>query len=233
MIATRSPDVVATQEANNWTSPPSGYAQAYSYSAKRLFYKTSRFSVASTSQGRRAGEITLSSGKFAVWAELVDKTRGKHIIFVSVHTTPAFSKYALRGQEIQNLLRAMDGINYNGDLPVVYAGDFNSHKNRGTYSEKAGFGSQDTVGRTFAAAGYYDSYDLARHLKRPNWNSYSAFKTTPTVSRTWGDHVDHVYIVPSQTNVYRWMNAALYSGSRYSTPIPSDHSAVMVTLYIP
>jgi hypothetical protein len=39
-------------------------------------------------------------------------------------------------------------------------------------------------------------------------------------------------VKPSRANVYRWMNAALYSGSRYVAPIPSDHRAVQVDLYI-
>ncbi len=115
---------------------------------------------------------------------------------------------------------------------VIYAGDFNSHKNRGTYIESARFGSQDSVGRTFAAAGYYDSYDLARTLKRNNWNSYGGWSRKPKRSIVWGDHVDHVYVKPSRSNVYQWMNAALYSGSRYSSPLPSDHRPVMAQLYV-
>ena len=232
LIKKRNPDVIAVQEAAVWTTPPTGYANAFHKSAKRLFYKKSRFTVASTSSGKRAGSITLSSAKYAVWAELVNRSTGKRIIFVSAHTSPAYKDYALRGREVGNLLSRMNQIN-TGKRTVVYAGDFNSHKNRGTYSESAGFGSQDTVGRKFAASGYYDSYDLARTLKRPNWNSYSGMKSKPTISRTWGDHVDHVYVKPASTNIYRWMNAALYSGSRYSSPFPSDHSAVQVNLYIP
>jgi hypothetical protein len=89
------------------------------------------------------------------------------------------------------------------------------------------------VGRRFAAAGYYDAYDLARNANRPNWNSFSSLSATPTTSKVWGDHVDHVYVRPARTNVYRWMNASLYSGSRYKTPKPSDHNPVHVDLYIP
>ena len=232
VISSRNPDVIAVQEAGVWSTPPSGYANAFYKVAKRLFYKTSRFTVASPSSGPRAGFITISTEKYAVWAELIDRLTHKRIIFVSAHTSPAMADYPLRGQQVENLLERMGQINTAG-LPVVYAGDFNSHKNRGTYSESAGFGAQDTVGRTFAAAGYYDAYDLARTLKRPNWNSYSGFKTTPKISYTWGDHVDHVYVQPGRTNIWRWMNAALYSGSSYTSPMPSDHTGVQVNLYIP
>ena len=233
VVDARNPDVLATQEAGAWTTPPSGYAQAYSKSAKRLFYKKTRFTLASDgSSGARAGEITLSPGKYAVWAELVDRATYKRILFVNAHTTHVGSSYALRGREVDNLITRMNQINTAG-REVVYAGDFNSHKGRGTYNESTGFGSQDTVGRRFAASGYYDAYDLARNLHRPNWNSYSGFSAVPTSSKTWGDHVDHVYVKPAKTYVWRWINASLYSGSRYQTPKPSDHNPVLVNLYVP
>jgi endonuclease/exonuclease/phosphatase family metal-dependent hydrolase len=232
VVATRKPDVLAAQESGAWATPPSGMAGTTFKSAKRLFYKSSRFTLASNSSGARTGDITLSPGKYAVWAELVDRATSKRIIFVSAHLTQPLNQYALRGREVDNLLARMKQINTSG-LEVVYAGDFNSNKNRGTWSASTGFGSQDSVGRRFAAAGYYDGYDLARTLNRPNWNSFSSFSATPTTSKVWGDHVDHVYIRPAKTNVWRWINASLYSGSRYTTPKPSDHNPVQVDLYIP
>jgi endonuclease/exonuclease/phosphatase family metal-dependent hydrolase len=226
MIDFRAPDVLAVQEANSWQSPPEGYGLAVSKSAKALFYKTSRLSVA------RTGNILMRApNKYAVWAELVDRATSKRMIVVSAHTSPAFADYPERGKEISTLLSRVNYLN-SADLPVMYAGDFNSHKNRGTYSDSAGFGAQDTVGRTFAAAGYYDSSDLARRLARNNWNSYGGWNTTPTKSVVWGDHVDHVYIKPGRHNVYQWMNAALNTGTRYTGPLPSDHRPVMVHLYV-
>ena len=226
LISVREPDLLAVQEANSWESPPTGYALAIHKSAKRIFYKTSRFSVA------RSGEILMRApNKYAVWSELVDRGTGKRMIFVSAHTSPAFADYPERGQEIQTLMSRVNQLNTAGHA-VMYAGDFNSHKNRGTYSESAGFGAQDSVGRTFASAGYYDSYDLARKLSRNNWNSYGGWSTTPTKSVAWGDHVDHVYVKPSRSNVYHWQNAALNSGGRYSAPMASDHRAVMAQLYV-
>jgi len=230
-IKSRQPDVIATQEADEWTTPPPGYAEAQYMHAKRLFYKTSRFALAPYTSGPNSGFVQMSPGRYAVWAQLVDRDSAKEIIFVDAHTSYANADYELRGQEVQNLIDHMDQIN-SGGLPIVYAGDYNSNKHRGTYDEAAGFGTQDTVGRTFARAGYYDAYDLARTLKRPNWNSFSGLTTTPTIGKTWGDHVDHVYIKPATANVWRWMNAGLYSGSRYQAPVPSDHRPVQVTLYI-
>jgi endonuclease/exonuclease/phosphatase family metal-dependent hydrolase len=232
MVRVRHPDVLATQESYAWHTAPPGYALAAYKSAKRVFYKKARFTVAKTSTGaRRAGGITLSAKWFAAWAELIDRKTGKHIIFVSVHTTPG-SDYAKRGREMNNLFNRMKQINTAGRT-VVFAGDFNSHKHRGTYNESTGFGSQDSVGKRMAQSGYYDAYDLADTLKRPNWDSYSGFRRKPIIGLTWGDHVDHVYVKPGSAHVWRWMNAALYSGAYYATPIPSDHSPVQVDLYLP
>ncbi len=228
MVRIRKPDVLALQESSAWRTPPSGYALAHSKSAKRIFYKTSRFAR------MRSGAILMRNtnpGRYAVWAVLRDRNTGKRIFFVSAHLTAAFSAYGARAREVKTLMSRVNQLNTDR-LAVVYAGDFNSHKNRGTYSERAGFGSQDTVGRTFAAAGYYDSYDLARRLKRNTWNSYGGWSTKPKRSRVWGDHVDHVYVRPSRSYVYQWMNAALYSGGRYTSPLPSDHRPVMAQLYV-
>ena len=226
VVAAREPDVLATQESGAWSTPPAGMAGTAVKNAKRLFYKKSRFTLA------RSGDMTLSPGRYAVWAELVDRATYKRIIFSSAHLTQPMNQYALRGREVGNLLTQMKRINPAG-REVVFAGDFNSNKNRGTWNASTGFGSQDTVGRKFAASGYYDAYDLARTLKRPNWNSFSGFSSTPTTSKVWGDHVDHLYIRPAKTNVWSWINASLYSGSRYNTPKPSDHNPVQVKLYIP
>ena len=228
MLRIRRPDVLALQESAKWRTPPSGYALAHSKSAKRILYKKSRFARV------RSGAILMRNtnpGKYAVWAELRNRSTGKRMIFASAHMTAAFASYRARAQEVKTLMSRINKLNTAG-LAVIYAGDFNSHKNRGTYSESARFGSQDTVGRTFAAAGYYDSYDLARTLKRNNWNSYGGWSTKPKRSIVWGDHVDHVYVKPSRSNVYQWMNAALYSGSRYRSPLPSDHRPVMAQLYV-
>ena len=51
MVRVRQPDVLALQEASTWQTPPPGYALAHSKSAKRIFFKTSRFSLVSNSSG--------------------------------------------------------------------------------------------------------------------------------------------------------------------------------------
>lgn len=243
-ITAYSPDIVAAQEADNLVAP-TGYTQALYKSGKRLLYLSSRFDPvihsgdgvqpSNTGDGcsptysakDRTGYIFLgfhdNGCRYAVWAELVDRATQRHTIFVTVHTVAgdSLTRSIERRTEIIALLAAMDQINAAG-LPVVYAGDFNSHKDR-TY---------DYVANAFHSAGYYDAYDLARNLYRQHNNSFNDFQITPRISYKWGDHVDHVWVAPGSTRVDYWRNGALIENNKMVTPIPSDHSPIVLDLRV-
>lgn len=240
LILTKVPDVVAAQESD-YLDELDGYTLAYYKSGKRLFYKTSRFDLAQTTVDcptdpapgdaptcepgtvvPRTGFITMGPGKYAVWAELIDHSANdKHVIFVSVHTTSGKSDtYARRrAAEITTLLEEMTTLNPD-NLPVIFAGDFNSNRHR----------TNDYLAAVFHKAGYWDAYDLAGSLTRPNYNSYNGFRKNPIISTTWGDHVDHIWVKTS-ISVRKWEGVAFYSNGRYTT-LPSDHSPVMATLTV-
>ncbi|MDX6278481.1 MAG: hypothetical protein QOJ72_2609 [Nocardioidaceae bacterium] len=243
-VAAYAPDVLATQEANYLVTPP-GYTKAVDQSAKELFFKTARFDQATglvqesqscgdTSppgpavDGPRAGFVCLGrhggGDRYAAWVELVDKTNGKHVIFVDVHTVTGDNLPAAtdRKAEMRTLFTALGTINPGSTLPVVFAGDFNSHKNR----------SHDYVATVMHQNGYYDAFDLAMTLKRQHINSYNDFQTVPKLSYTWGDHVDHVWVRPGSSRVEAWRNGALIVDGRLPKPIPSDHSPVVVDLLL-
>lgn len=235
------PDVVAAQEADNLV-PPASYTQAHYKSGKRLVFKTKRFTMApgtpgpdvleSVDTGDRCspsrtwgsyGEILLGyhdgGCRYAVWAILSDKTRDASTMFVNLHTVAGDSSTRARERqaEIQALTATISAVNPEG-LPVIYAGDVNSHKNR----------SNDHVRTVFNKQGYYDAYDQALVLRRQHYNSYNDFKTTPKISYKWGDHVDKVWMRPDQGRVLRWNNGALIENNKMVTPIPSDHSPLII-----
>lgn len=229
LIQSQSPDVLALQEHSHSASAPlltqtlsADYAATTYVSAKDLLFRRDRFTLA------RTGSIELAPGKYAVWAELNDvKANNAGVIFVSAHLTSGKSseKDLLRQTETERLIAAVERENP-GDLPVIYAGDFNSNKSR----------PLDAPAKVFAAAGYYDGYDLAARLSRPNWNSAADFSSAPGKPRTsykWGDHVDHVFVQPGSTYVSSWASpAAMASGSKYDGPMPSDHKPVVVTVWL-
>lgn len=229
LISSQSPDVIALQEHPHsvgnllTTSLASTYAATTYVSAKDLLYKRSRFTMPSG----RTSSIQLSPSKFAVWAELVDRQTGQRSIFVSAHLTPGkgAATDALRETQTKLLIAAVDQVNPR-DLPVIYAGDFNSNKSR----------PFDAPAQVFKARGYYDSYDLAAKLAKPNWNSAADFSSAPGKPRKsyqWGDHVDHVFVRAASSYVSGWTSpAVMKSSKKYAGPMPSDHKPVVVTVWV-
>ncbi|MEO6604848.1 MAG: endonuclease/exonuclease/phosphatase family protein [Aeromicrobium sp.] len=220
--------------------PPAGYAKITCRSAKQLFYDDTRFDLAPGEEcmdndetppptaSCTHGSIYLGNhggGKrFAVWAELVDKTAAdKHVIFASVHLVTGSTAQAdnLRERELNTLFIRMGYINPE-KVPVVYLGDFNSHKGR----------KYDSVTAMFKGKGYYDAFDLAMALKFQHYNTYNDFESTPNLGITWGDHVDHVWVDSTKVRVNSWRNAAKFDGSRYAHPIPSDHNPLVVSIQV-
>lgn len=241
-IKAYSPDVIAAQEAVGLSVPGAmGYQQAVEKSSKRLLYKTSRFTLAepTTPIPAKPGKSSLGCDlswpqstkgyvflgyhgggcRYAVWAVLVDKATQDRTVFVDVHTVSGDSEGAAlqRKAEIDKLTSHLAQINSRANLPIVYAGDFNSHKNR----------SNDYVASVFHKQGYYDAYDLALRLRRQHFNSYNGFESVPRISYTWGDHVDHVWIRPDEGRILSWNNGALIENNRMVKPIPSDHSPIL------
>ncbi|KRC66058.1 hypothetical protein ASE12_15620 [Aeromicrobium sp. Root236] len=241
-ITAYSPDVIAAQEAVYLETPQAmGYTEAIQKSSKRLLYKTSRFTLAEPTTPVPAKPAKDSAGcdttwpqstkgyvylgyhgggcRYAVWAVLVDRQTGAHTVFVDVHTVSGDNetRAVQRTAEITTLTQHLAEINP-GNLPVVYAGDFNSHKNR----------SNDDLSSVFHRRGYYDAYDLALKLRRQHVNSYNDFSVVPRISYTWGDHVDHVWIRPDEGRILSWTNGAVIVNNRMVEPIPSDHSPVIV-----
>jgi endonuclease/exonuclease/phosphatase family metal-dependent hydrolase len=224
LIRRPRPDVIALQE----TASDSGvdqklsntYAVAAYKSSKFLLYERDRFAM------KRSGSIELGRKHWAVWADLADKEHdGKRVVFVSAHFGAGPDDPTGDGQRRENARRLLAGVHkINGKgRPVVYAGDFNSHKHR-TY---------DSPTEVMNKAGYWDAYDLAEKLVRPNYNSANQLRLNPVIGDTWGDHVDHVWVRPGQSRILKWRTIAdLTKKGRYADPLPSDHNPVFVKVAV-
>ncbi len=166
----------------------------------------------------RSGLLSLGHSEYAVWAELVSKATGTHVIVTSSHLTSGktSTNASWRKSETKNLLAKIPEINPQG-YPVIHAGDFNSNKKRG---------SLDTVAQVMNGNGYRDGFDLAQSLVNPNWNSSLSYGTKLVYAVQWGDHVDHVWVKPS-IGVRKWQKLGNQNG-----PYPSDHFAVSVDLTV-
>ncbi len=100
-------------------------------------------------------------------------------------------------------------------------GDFNTHKWR----------TGDDTLSVLEKKGWYDAYDQARALSAQHYNTMNPDRTTTrTPSITWGSHVDKVLVRPSRSVVLSWQNAGKLSGSKYASPLGSDHHPLLVKL---
>lgn len=229
LIQSSDADVVALQE----TSEDAGvisrlkprYALAVQGRKKVLLYDKARF------VSKRQGLLFLgkvpgtNNMRWAVWAELADRLNdGKRVIFTSAHAAgvpDTLFGAKVRRQNTRLLIRGVARANRN-HVPVIYAGDFNSHK----------YDRYDESATLFHAHGYYDAFDLAENLIRPNFNTANGFELVPRISHTYGAHVDHVWVDPDTSRVLSWESVAELSGSNYAAPLPSNHNPLTVRVQV-
>ncbi|MCL3817603.1 hypothetical protein [Aeromicrobium wangtongii] len=247
--ASSGADVIATQEADNLDVLP-GYTLAVDFSAKQIWYNAARFEVpgattppvsfkpatdpvtkcrVSSDPTGATGEIFLGRHgggcRYAVWAELVERTTGRSVLMVSLHTVTGKTKASAdyRRAEVYQMLASIKQVNAKR-LPVVYAGDINSHRETKP---------SDSVRRPLQATKHYDAFDLARNVTGQHQSSYQGFKTKPVMSVKWGNHIDKVWVDPWKVRVDAWRNfERLGANGNRAQPIPSDHSPILVDLRI-
>jgi len=241
-------DVIATQEGDNLAEIP-GYTRAIYFSAKAIWYNAARFAVAApttpvtptgpvdpATKCRVSSDVTQPTGniylghhaggcRYAVWAELVDRATGRSFMMVDVHTVSGKTKTTTdnRRTEINQVLATMKIVNTKR-LPLIYAGDFNSHRESKP---------SDSVRPPLQATKHYDAFDLARKVSGQHQSSYNGFKTDPVISVLYGNHIDKVWVDPWKVRVDGWYNFAnMGADGKLVQPIGSDHSPIVVDLRI-
>jgi endonuclease/exonuclease/phosphatase family metal-dependent hydrolase len=224
-------DIIATQESGNDTdfgAELPGFGRAAYYSAKSLFYDKSRYSVL------RSGKITLQhtgTRRYAVWAEFRDKATQNRFMVADPHLEPYKGKVldTLREGQTKELLNGVQRANHD-NLPVVYAGDYNSNKDNADQSKYPG--GFDAALKVFTAAGIPDALVAAKAAgTATNWTYNSANQAVVDPYKN-GDHVDHFYIDP-KISVVSWKMYVKIKDAKYVTPFASDHNPIGAVLTIP
>lgn len=222
LIAANDPDIVGLQELKTdhglVKEIGDGYEEAVIYKSRSIVYRASRFDVIKT------GTVDLPDDRYGVWALLQDtQDYDRRIMVANTHLEPG-DESALDGRrqtQASRFIEAVQRANYDDD-PLVFLGDYNSHKGR----------AFDAPAREFADIGYYTSFDQAQTSVRPNFNSGNQGSLTPKIGTLWGAHLDHVWVDPSSTRVLRWENAARMDGGKYAAPLPSNHNPVLVVVQV-
>lgn len=220
-------DLIATQESHDedtrFITELPGYSTGAYYSAKTIFYKTSRF----TKLG--SGVITLDAQRkrYAVWNRFLDKSTRTPFYFVDTHLEPYKGKAIddLRAAQTKVLIAAIVKEN-TSRLPVIYAGDYNSNKSNAQAKYPGGY---DAPLRVFSSQGIVDGYNTARLLSNEIFNSANQALNPPLKHF---DHVDHIFVTPS-IGVRRWRVVLTLRSGNYPTPFATDHNPIQGDLTIP
>jgi endonuclease/exonuclease/phosphatase family metal-dependent hydrolase len=175
--------------------------------ARYIFFRPALF------EQQDGGSFDIGDGRDTTWAKFKIRATKRVFYYVDVHLDNGKGKdaNARRAREMDRMLGQMALINRTG-TPMVYAGDFNS----GTHRE------QDAPGDKMRAQGLSDTELLTKNVENARFNTGHTFSTTGPAS---GAHIDHIWVTP-EFEVDSWKQLVRLSGTRYATPVVSDHNAV-------
>ncbi|KQY58396.1 hypothetical protein ASD11_01650 [Aeromicrobium sp. Root495] len=177
--------------------------------ARYVFYRPELFRQLS------GGNFDIGDGRNTTWAELALRETGRRFIVVDVHLENGHGNDGKRRREANRMVARMEAIN-TADLPIIYAGDFNSGRHR----------PSDSPGAIMRQVGQTDAVDLADEPVNRDINTGHTFATTVLRS---GAHVDHIF-VSKEFEVLGWKQLARLAGGRYASPVVSDHNALRATV---
>lgn len=238
LVSAADPDIIATQESHDkdtrFQTEFPGYTVGSYKSAKSLYFRASKF----TSAG--GGWITLDSPgkKYAVWEKLRDRSTGATFYAVNAHLTSGkgAANDRQRALEMSRLYAAIDSENVY-DLPIVWAGDWNSNADNANQSKYAGgFDAPRNFMRDRGIADAADAVDSADAINlRLNSSNYG--DRTPKAS---GHHIDAIF-VDADARIDSWRMLTQFaddswvytSGKLFKAPFGSDHNPIAVTVTLP
>jgi endonuclease/exonuclease/phosphatase family metal-dependent hydrolase len=243
LIRRGNPDFIALQEAWGWLGAVKGPKQVDdlvarlggTYALARTeatpgepgWYRTGRYILYRSSVYETVGNgwhWNLARNRFAAFQVFRHKTTGARVLVISVHlsSAPGATGDAYRQEEMTNLMNyARQEAGRHGGIPVVVAGDTNSHD-----------GSNhpfDGPGNATRAVKVADAFKVARTRSYYHINSANQYMRTPPMD---GRSIDRVFTSPG-VGIRTWRVLANMSGTRMVGVIPSDHNPVQVDVTVP
>ncbi len=173
--------------------------------ARYIFYRPALFRQLS------GGYFQIGHGRHTTWAKFQITKTGRTFYFVDIHLENGKGNDGKRSSEMDVVLARMAQINDTG-LPMIYAGDFNSGRHRGS----------DSPGVKMRAAGFADSFGLAKKPVNGQYNTSFPNGGRPAS----GAHVDHIW-VSKEFKVSGWKQL-LVNTNRFI----SDHNALAANVSI-
>lgn len=243
LIHRANPGVISVQEGASWVGhhqrQASNLAHAAGYKMAHteitpghphwfrtgcyILYKRSVFRAVGSGNHWNLGPSSYE--RFAAYQILQNRSSGAKFLFVAPHLRVGHGRSLdqVRENETSVLIsRASAFARKHGGLPIVYAGDFNSHKPNATISF-------DGPGIAMRAAHVADAIQVARKTTKAAWDSANLYQRKPPKTHV---SIDHVYVSPG-VGVYKWTQLMNLRHGRFVGVMPSDHNPVVADLAIP
>jgi endonuclease/exonuclease/phosphatase family metal-dependent hydrolase len=166
----------------------------------------------------------LGDSRTAAYQVLQQRATGAEFLFVSAHLIPNSGAKYDRERESETSSLVSQAESYaakNGDLPIIYAGDFNSHAGRDH--------PLDGPGVAMRQAGVADSFLVSQQMVDAQYNSANHYWREPPRA---GLSVDHVFASPG-VGLQTFEIVLALRDRRFVGTIPSDHNPVLTVAAVP
>jgi len=232
--------VVGVQEAAGWVGPQCTYLQVGTRQADDLVahlgapwslavtevrpclpgwartgvyiaYDSSKFTAVGDGGKWNIGTSTFA--RWAVYQQLRSAATGAQFLFVTPHLIVGSGATNDQARQDETTTMINDAQAYaagHGDLPIIYAGDFNSNE----------LHNPDGPAIAMRAADATDALLVAQTLVNAQYNSANGYQTTPPAD---GHSIDHIYGAPGIA-IASWKLVLQLTNGSFVGVIPSDHN---------
>jgi endonuclease/exonuclease/phosphatase family metal-dependent hydrolase len=194
---------------------PSG--QSWFRGANYILYNPNTYSVVTA--WHYVIDTVNGTQKWAAWAIMRNNATGAKLLFVGPHVTANVTDQQRETETNTLIQQATKTAADNGNLPIVYAGDYNSNSKH----------TLDGPGVAMRAAHNADAEYAAGSLTNFRYDSANKYLRTPPA---FSDDIDHVFLSPgvAPRGWRLWLNL---SNGQFVGTIPSDHNLLTADLDYP
>lgn len=247
LIRSTAPDLVAVQEGGDWVGSIQGrggrrqvddldalLGSSYSLASTEVppsqpyYFRTGSYILYNPATYRpigTGGHWKIGDPAFmAAYQVLANRATGARLLFTSAHLSPVAGTSAgdaEREAETKSLISQASAYAAAQHVPVIYAGDFNSHQGRNH--------AFDGPGIAFRAARGSDALQVAQWKGGAQYNSSNQNLRTPPAT---GLSIDHIYAPPGVA-LRSWRLLLELTAGRFVGTIPSDHNPLVVDATFP
>jgi len=240
------PDVLAVEEAAGWVAQVKGprvaddivtllgssYALAQTEIAPGQpgWRRTGDYLIYNSAKYESVGgggnwTVGTSAGVAAeVYQVLRNRASGARFLLIGTHLAGTSGRAAddLRQTQTKQMLANAAGYTAShGNLPIVYAGDFNSHDGSNHVYDGPGVATR--------AAHVADAFKSAQVMVNAGYNSANNYYRTPPAS---GRSIDRIFASPG-VGIGAWRQYLNLSNGIFVGVIPSDHNPIAADMTFP